>query len=61
VVFTHWDLRRGHGETLVSAVLALASALLVLAWVKIKKTLNPYVLMAGGAFYGIFILYLVLR
>jgi len=57
VAFTSWDLT---GVPLVSALLALGSAGLVLAWVRIKKSLNPYVLMTGGLFYLAFILYLSL-
>ena len=48
VAFTEWNL---HGATVVSAVLALASGFFVLAWVKVKKSLNPYVLMTGGLLY----------
>ncbi len=58
VAFTSWDLR---GIPLVSALLAFASAALVLWWVKTKKTLNPFILMAGGLFYLAFMLYLFLR
>ena len=58
VAFTAWDLT---GIPLVSALLAFASAALVLAWVRIKKTLNPYILMVGGLLYVAFMLYLFLR
>jgi len=58
VAFTPWDIR---GIPLVSAILALASATLVLLWLRIKKTLNPYVLMSGGLFYLVFMIYLLLR
>jgi hypothetical protein len=33
----------------------------VLIWVKVRKTVNPYLLMTGGLFYGVFIAYLCLR
>jgi cation:H+ antiporter len=55
ILFTPWDLR---GPTMVSAVLALLSALLLLAWVKIWKSLNLYVLMVGGLLYAAFLVYL---
>jgi len=42
ILFTEWDLR---GIPMVSALIALASSLFVLAWVKIKRSLNPYILM----------------
>ena len=56
MLFTEWDLR---GATLVSAACALASAILVLAWVKVRKSINPFVLCLGGAFYCALILHLV--
>ena len=55
VAFTDWDL---HGTTMLSAILAFSSALLVLAWAKFRKTMNPYLLMAGGVFYATFLLYI---
>lgn len=58
VAFTPWDLR---GIPLISALLAFSSALLILGWVKTKKSLNPYILLSGGLFYLAFILYLCLR
>lgn len=59
LVGTHWDLTRDHGITLLSAGLALASSLTVLVWMRVRRTLNPYVLLAGGLFYAVFIAYLV--
>jgi len=56
ILFTEWDLR---GPTIVSAVLALASSVLLLVWVKIRKSLNPFILMVGGLLYAVFIGYLV--
>jgi cation:H+ antiporter len=58
MLFTQWDLR---GVTLVSAGLALASALTVLLWIRIKKTINPFILLAGGAFYACLFVFLVLK
>ncbi|MEI6514962.1 MAG: sodium:calcium antiporter [bacterium] len=58
MAFTPWDLT---GIPMVSALLAFGSAGLVLAWVRIRKSLNPYILMAGGLFYLAFIGYLMLR
>jgi cation:H+ antiporter len=57
MLFTEWNLR---GATLVSAACALLSALVVLVWIKTRKSLNPYVLCLGGVFYGILILYICL-
>ena len=53
MIFTDWNLR---GIPLLSAACALASAALVLAWVKIRKSLNPFILLMGGVFYLAFIL-----
>lgn len=47
--------------TLMSALLALGSALLTFLWIKIKKYLNPIPLLAGGLFYLMFIAFLVER
>lgn len=58
MIFTHWDLLDQHGTTMATAVLALASAMLMLAWVTIRKTINPYILTAGGLFYGAFVVFL---
>ena len=56
MLFTEWDLK---GATLVSAACALASAVVVLAWVKVRKSINPFILCLGGAFYCALILYLI--
>ncbi len=55
ILFTPWNLQ---GATMVSAALALSSALFNLLWIKTKKTVNPYVLMFSGIFYLAFIIYL---
>jgi cation:H+ antiporter len=52
MIFTPWKLR---GMILVSAALALASGFIVLLWLKIKKNLNPFILLCGGLFYVIFL------
>jgi cation:H+ antiporter len=57
MLFTEWHLQ---GATLVSAACALLSALIVLAWIKTRKSLTPYVLCVGGVFYSVLILYIVL-
>ncbi len=56
MLFTDWELKRG---TLVSAACALASALGVLLWVKVKKSINPYILCLGGVFYCALILHII--
>ncbi len=55
MLFTEWHLKHA---TLVSAACALASALVVLAWVRIKKSINPYVLCLGGVFYAVLIFHI---
>ncbi len=57
IIFTSWELE---GEALMSAVLAISSAALTYLWMKIKGKLDPIPLLAGGAFYVIYIFYLVL-
>jgi cation:H+ antiporter len=52
IVFTPWNLT---GTTMVSAVMAFASSIMVLGWVWLFKSLNPFVLLIGGLFYGAFI------
>jgi cation:H+ antiporter len=52
MIFTPWHLQ---GMTVVSAVLAIASALINLLWLKIFKTLNPFMLMSGGVLYLVFL------
>jgi cation:H+ antiporter len=56
MLFTSWDLR---GVTMVSAALAIVSSLLVLLWIRIKKSINPFVLLAGGGFYIVLFVYIV--
>ncbi len=47
--------------TLVSALLALSSTLVTYIWIKVKKSLTPLPLLSGGAFYALFIAFLILR
>ncbi|MCL2775453.1 MAG: sodium:calcium antiporter [Oscillospiraceae bacterium] len=54
MLFTPWDLK---GITLVSAIIAIASAVINLAYIKLKKAVNPFVLLFGGVFYAGFLVY----
>lgn len=56
ILFTSWELEQ---EALVSAVLAILSASMTYLWLKTKGKLNPVPLIAGGAFYAVYIYYLV--
>lgn len=56
IAFTPWILT---GITIVSAILALSCAIMNLVWVRVKKTVNPFMLLSGGAFYIIFLFYLI--
>ncbi|MDD5675880.1 MAG: hypothetical protein PHC61_17045 [Chitinivibrionales bacterium] len=56
MLFTPWNLK---GQTMLSAVLALLSGLTVLLWIRLRKACNPFLLLAGGLFYGIFIAHLI--
>jgi cation:H+ antiporter len=58
MLFTQWDLR---GVTLVSAALAIVSASIVLLWIRIRKTMNPFVLLSGGVFYAVLFVYILTR
>jgi cation:H+ antiporter len=57
MIFTPWNLQ---GITLVSAILALAGAAINLAWLKTFKHMNPFVLMAGGVLYIVFMCFVFL-
>jgi len=52
ITFTSWEL---NPTMLASSLLAIASTIFILTWIKIKKKLNPFPLLLGGAFYAIFI------
>lgn len=52
ILFTPWNLE---GTTMLSALLAFASSLLVLAWITVFKKLNPFILLVGGLLYAAFI------
>ncbi|MBN2035713.1 MAG: sodium:calcium antiporter [Chitinispirillaceae bacterium] len=51
IMFTAWDLR---GVTMVSAACALFMAALALVWVRIRGSINPYLLLFGGVLYALF-------
>lgn len=53
IIFTPWNLT---GITMLSAVLALTSAALNLAWIKVTKTMSPYILLGSGALYAVFLI-----
>ena len=55
MIFTPWHLT---GVTLLSAVLALISAIFHFTWMKWQKTIQAYILMLSGLLYLIFILYI---
>ncbi len=61
IVGTPWDLCENHYVTLLSAGLALASAALVLIWIRVKKNLPPAVLMVGGLLYLVFFGYILMH
>lgn len=58
ILATCWRL---DNITLVSALLALCSALVTFLWIKVKRQLNPIPLLSGGLFYIFFIIFLVER
>jgi cation:H+ antiporter len=58
MLFTSWDLR---GITMLSAGLAIASALTIMLWVRIKKSLNPFILLSGGFFYAVLFGFMLFR
>lgn len=55
---TAWQLDT---VTLVSAFLALSSALVTFIWIKIRGKLTPAPLLGGGLFYAFFICFLIVR
>jgi cation:H+ antiporter len=54
VAFTPWEL---DGTTMVSALCALGMAGMMYAWVTARRSLPPYVLLAGGLSYAAFVVY----
>ena len=52
MIFTPWNLQ---GITLISAGLALLGAGTNLLFLRLFKTMNPYVLMTGGLLYAVFL------
>ncbi|HNX00123.1 MAG TPA: sodium:calcium antiporter [Candidatus Cloacimonadota bacterium] len=58
MLLTPWVLK---GITLLSAIIALVSASIYLAWIRITKRINPFLLMIGGIGYLIFLMAIFLR
>lgn len=58
ILATDWHLDI---VTIISALLALSSALVTYVWIKTKKSLSPVPLLFGGLFYVIFICFLIMR
>lgn len=56
LLFTSWTLNT---ITLLSAFLALSSAIINLLYVKITNEVSPFVLMTGGIMYGLFLFYIL--
>lgn len=57
IALTPWQLEL---SSVISAVLALSSSLIVYWQVRTRKYLTPYTLMVGGIFYAVFILLVLL-
>ena len=58
MIFTEWDLR---GLTMLSAVCALSMTLFILLWLRVRKSLHPGALLAGGGLYAVFIVSIFLK
>jgi len=58
LLFTPWDLR---GAPMVSAALALSGAGLTLVWLRRRRALSPYLLLACGLLYAVFVFYVCRR
>lgn len=56
LIFTDWNLT---GMALLSAIIALVSALVVLTELTVRKRLSPFTLMFGGGLYVIYAVVLV--
>ncbi len=52
ILLTPWDLSEG---ALASAFMALASALVLMAWLKLRKSLSPWVLLVGAPLYALWL------
>jgi cation:H+ antiporter len=52
MTFRRWDLP---GPTMISALIALGMAQFILGWVKIRRSLSPWPLLAGGRTCGAFV------
>ena len=57
ILFTGWDLLSEHNAALVAAIMPLGAAAAILLWVKLRKSLSPYLLIALGLLYGLFVLH----
>ena len=60
ILFTGWDLLADHHAALVAAVIPLFAAATILLWVKLRKSLSPYLLIALGLLYGLFVLHVAI-
>ncbi|HTZ18019.1 MAG TPA: sodium:calcium antiporter [Dissulfurispiraceae bacterium] len=58
LLFTDWELS---GPALFSAELALLSAIIVLADISLRKKVSPVTILAGGAFYLIYLTAIILK
>jgi cation:H+ antiporter len=57
ILFTEWQIA---GLAIFSAIIAILSASLLLVSLLVRKTISPFVLLAGGAFYAIYIMALLI-
>jgi cation:H+ antiporter len=53
ILFTPWNI---HGLTLLSACLVFASTIMNMLWAKRYKTINPFILVASGLLYLVFLI-----
>jgi len=53
ILFTPWNIT---GIAFLSAVIALTSAFLNLAWINSGKKINPFIFILGGILYSIFLI-----
>jgi cation:H+ antiporter len=58
LLFTDWQIT---GMALLSAVLAIASALTVLGMILVQKRVSPLAVLMGGMLYLVYVAVLVLR
>jgi len=55
ILLTDWNLT---GITLASAVIAIASAAINLVWIKVRGSVNPFMLLFGGVMYAALMVYI---